>query len=120
MSILLRITDDLPCFKSSRISHKFSASRFSRRVPLWPMLGGPQSPIRRVGIGPKRTICAAAVRSGEQSMSNFWMGMFAARTAAAADAKSADRRHRVLSVLAGIALTLLIGGGLIIAGALTR
>jgi len=53
-------------------------------------------------------------------MSNFWMALFAAQTAAAADAKPADRRHRVLSVVGGIALTLLIGGGLIIAGALTR
>ena len=51
-------------------------------------------------------------------MSNFWMALIAAQTAA--DAKPADRRHRVLSVLGGIALTLLIGGGLIIAGALTR
>jgi len=53
-------------------------------------------------------------------MSNFWMGLFAAQTAAAVDAKPADRRHRVLSVLAGVVLSLLIGGGLIIAGALTR
>ena len=48
------------------------------------------------------------------------MGLFAAQTAAAVDAKPADRRHRVLSILAGIALTFLIGGGLVIVGVLTR
>jgi hypothetical protein len=52
-------------------------------------------------------------------MSNFWMALFAAQTAAA-DATPVDRRHRILSVLGGVALTLLIGGGLIIVGALTR
>jgi hypothetical protein len=52
-------------------------------------------------------------------MSNFWMALIAAQTAAA-DAKPADRRQRVLSVLGGVALTMLIGGALIIAGALTR
>jgi len=52
-------------------------------------------------------------------MSNFWMGLLAAQTAAA-DTKPADRRQRVLSVLGGIAITLLIGGGLFIAAALTR
>jgi hypothetical protein len=51
-------------------------------------------------------------------MSNFWMGFVAAQTAAA-DAKPADRRLRVLSVLGGIALALLIGGGLFFAAALT-
>jgi len=56
---------------------------------------------------------------GTKCMSNFWMALFAAQTAAA-DAKPANRRHRALSVLGGIALTLLIGGGLIIAGALTH
>lgn len=49
-------------------------------------------------------------------MSNFWMALLAAQTAA--DTKPADRRHRVLSVLAGIALALLIGAGLFIAAAL--
>jgi hypothetical protein len=44
-------------------------------------------------------------------MSSFWVGLLAAQTAAAADAKPADRRRRVLSILGGIALTLLIGGG---------
>ena len=50
-------------------------------------------------------------------MSNFWMGLFAAQTAAA-DTKPADRRQRVLSVLGGIAIALLIGG-LFIAAALS-
>jgi len=53
-----------------------------------------------------------------QSMSNFWMGLLAAQTAAA-DTKPADRRQRVLSVLGGIALALLIGGGLFIAAVFT-
>ena len=52
-------------------------------------------------------------------MSNFWLALFAAQTAAA-DAKPTDRRHRVLSVLGGIALALLIGSGLLLAVALTR
>jgi hypothetical protein len=52
-------------------------------------------------------------------MSDFWMALFAAQTAAG-DETPADHRHRVLSVLGGIVLTLLIGGGLIIAAALTR
>jgi hypothetical protein len=51
-------------------------------------------------------------------MSNFWMALLAAQTAAA-DTKPADRRHRVLSVLGGIALALLVGVGLFIAAALT-
>ena len=51
-------------------------------------------------------------------MSNFWMALLAAQTAAA-DTKRTDRRHRVLSVLGGIALALLIGAGLFIAAALT-
>jgi hypothetical protein len=51
-------------------------------------------------------------------MSNFWTALLAAQSAAA-DAKPVDRRHRVLSVLGGIALALLIGGGLFIAAALT-
>ena len=51
-------------------------------------------------------------------MNNFWMGLIAAQTAAA-DTKPADRRHRVLSILGGIALALLLGGGLFIAAALT-
>jgi hypothetical protein len=51
-------------------------------------------------------------------MSNFWMGLVAAQTAAG-DAKPLDRRQRVLSVLGGIAIALLIGGGLFLAAALT-
>ena len=53
-------------------------------------------------------------------MSSFWMGLLAAQTAAAADAKPADRRRRVLSVLGGLGLALLIGAGLFIAAALTQ
>ena len=51
-------------------------------------------------------------------MSNFWMGLLAAQ-AAVGDTKPVDRRQRVLSVFGGIALALLIGGGLFIAAALT-
>ena len=51
-------------------------------------------------------------------MNNFWMGLLAAQ-AADDDAKPVHRRQRVLSVLGGIALALLIGGGLFIAATLT-
>jgi hypothetical protein len=51
-------------------------------------------------------------------MSNFWMALLAAQTAAA-DTKSASRRQQILSVVCGIALALLIGAGLFIAAALT-
>jgi hypothetical protein len=51
-------------------------------------------------------------------MSNFWMGLLAAQ-AAAGDTKPVHRRHRVLSVLGGLALALLIGGGLFIAAVFT-
>ena len=51
-------------------------------------------------------------------MSNVWMALLAAQTDAA-DAKPADRRSRLLSVLAGVALALLIGAGLFIVAALT-
>ena len=51
-------------------------------------------------------------------MSNFWMALLAAQTAAA-DTKPADRRHRILSIVGGIALALLIGAGLFVAAALT-
>jgi hypothetical protein len=50
-------------------------------------------------------------------MSNFWMALVAAQTAA--DTKPAGRRHHILSVIFGIALALLIGAGLFIAAALT-
>jgi len=50
-------------------------------------------------------------------MDKFWMGM-AASQHAVARAKSTDRRHRVLSVVGGIALALLIGAGLFIVAAL--
>jgi len=46
------------------------------------------------------------------------MGLLAAQTAAAVT-KPADHRQRVLSILGGIAIALLIGGGLFIAAALT-
>jgi hypothetical protein len=51
-------------------------------------------------------------------MNSFWMGLLAAQTAAAST-KPASRRHHVLSVLGGIALALLIDGGLLIAAAHT-
>jgi hypothetical protein len=50
-------------------------------------------------------------------MSNFWMALLAAPTAA--DTKPASRRRQILSVVGGIALALLIGAGLFIAAALT-
>jgi hypothetical protein len=51
-------------------------------------------------------------------MSNFWMALLAAQTAAA-DTKPASRHQQILSVVCGIALALLIGAGLFIAAALT-
>jgi hypothetical protein len=51
------------------------------------------------------------------SVDNFWMGIAAAQTAAAG-AKHVERRHRVLSIVGGIALALLIGGGLFAAAVL--
>lgn len=50
-------------------------------------------------------------------MGNFWIGIAAAQNAAAST-KPADRRHRVLSIVGGIALALLIGGGLFVAAGL--
>ena len=47
------------------------------------------------------------------------MALLAAQTAAA-DTKPGDRRHRVLSVLGGIALIFLIDSGLLVVAALTR
>jgi hypothetical protein len=48
---------------------------------------------------------------------DFWMSIAAAQNAAAGT-KPADRRHRVLSIVGGIALALLIGAGLFIVAAL--
>jgi hypothetical protein len=48
----------------------------------------------------------------------FWTSIAAAQ-AAAAGTKSTTRRHRILSIVGGISLALLIGGGLCIAAALT-
>jgi hypothetical protein len=48
---------------------------------------------------------------------DFWMGIAAAQNAAAGT-KTADRGHRVLSIVGGIALALLIVGGLMILVAL--
>jgi hypothetical protein len=47
----------------------------------------------------------------------FWAGIAAAQTAAAGT-KSARRRHRALSIVGGIAIALLIGGGLFLAAVL--
>jgi hypothetical protein len=66
-TLMTRITDDLSCFNRFRVYDWFSALRLSRRVPQWPMLGAPQWLIQLVGTGPKRTICAALVRSGGQN-----------------------------------------------------
>jgi hypothetical protein len=50
-------------------------------------------------------------------MGDFWMGIAAAQNAAAGT-KPANHRHRVLSVIGGIALALVIGGGLFMLAAL--
>jgi len=50
-------------------------------------------------------------------MGDFWTGLVAAQTAVAGT-KPADRRHRVLSIVGGIALALLIGAGLFVVAAL--
>jgi hypothetical protein len=50
-------------------------------------------------------------------MNNFWM-LLAAQTDTD-DSKPADRRRRAFSMLAGLALALLVGAGLFIAAALT-
>jgi hypothetical protein len=50
-------------------------------------------------------------------MGDFWMGIAAAQNAVAGT-KPANRRHRVLSIVGGIALALLIGAGLFIVAAL--
>ena len=54
-------------------------------------------------------------------MRDFWIGVAVAQNAAAgtkAGAKPADRRYRVLSIVGGIALSLLVGGALLIGLAL--
>jgi hypothetical protein len=51
-------------------------------------------------------------------MSDFWMGLVTAQKAADWT-KPVDRRHRVLSIVGGIALALLVAGGLVIAVALS-
>ena len=48
---------------------------------------------------------------------DFWLGVTVAKNAATGT-KPPDRRHRVLSIVGGIAFALLIGGGLFIAAAL--
>jgi hypothetical protein len=50
---------------------------------------------------------------------SFWMGIAAAQNAAAGT-KPAGRGHRVLSIVGGIALALLIAGGLLFVMALSR
>jgi hypothetical protein len=47
----------------------------------------------------------------------FWLGIAAAQNAAA-NAKPAARRHCALSIVGGIAIALLIGGGLLVVAAL--
>jgi hypothetical protein len=48
---------------------------------------------------------------------DFWMGIVAAQNAAAGT-KPAGRGHRIRSIVGGIAVALLIVGGLMIVGAL--
>jgi hypothetical protein len=52
-------------------------------------------------------------------MGDFWVGIAAAQNAAAGS-KLANPRHRVLSIIGGIALALVIGGGLFTLAALGR
>ena len=51
------------------------------------------------------------------SMGNFWQGVAVAQNAPVGT-KPPNRRHRALSIVGGIALALLIGGGLFIVAAL--
>jgi hypothetical protein len=52
-------------------------------------------------------------------MNNFWMSFITAQNAAAG-AKPANSRHRVLQAAAGIALSVLIVAGLVIAEMVNR
>jgi hypothetical protein len=72
--------------------------------------------MRSSGIDPRNTFKFLDGRKVPY-MSDFWMGMLAAQKAADGT-KSVDRHHRILSIVGGIALALLIGGGLVIAAAL--
>jgi hypothetical protein len=49
-------------------------------------------------------------------MGDFWMGIAPAQNAVAGT-KRADGRHRILSIVGGIAIAVLIGGGLFIVAA---
>jgi hypothetical protein len=56
-------------------------------------------------------------------MDKFLMGVAAAQNAnanAVAGAKSAKRRHPVLSIIGGIAITLLVGAGMLVVAALNN
>ena len=56
-------------------------------------------------------------------MDKFLMGVAAAQNAnanAVAGAKSAKRRHPVLSIIGGIAIALLIGAGMLVVAALNN
>lgn len=50
-------------------------------------------------------------------MNNFWISIAAAQSAVAGT-KPGNRRHRILSIVGGIALALLISAGLLIVAAL--
>jgi len=52
-------------------------------------------------------------------MNNFWIGIFAAQKAGA-ETKPARRRHRLFQIVGGIAFSLLIVAGLIIAETFNR
>ena len=49
-------------------------------------------------------------------MGDFWMGIALAQNAGAGT-KRADRQHRILSIVGGIAIAVLIGAGLFIVAA---
>jgi hypothetical protein len=52
-------------------------------------------------------------------MGNFWIGV-AAGQHAAAGAKSAERRHPVVSIIGGVVIALLIGAGMFVVAALSN